>query len=63
MSVAIVMNLITLAVVVGGWTAAVRAIGKGLGDPYARTAASRRPGQAPAASSRPEPVLAGRRAA
>jgi hypothetical protein len=64
MSSAITMNLIAIAVVVGGWTAAVRAVYSKLGDPYAR-AAARRPDmvQEPGARSRPEPVLTGRRAA
>jgi hypothetical protein len=64
MSSAIAMNLIAIAVVVGGWTAAVWAFYKHLSDPYARPRA-RRPNvvQAPDASSQPEPVLTGRRAA
>jgi hypothetical protein len=67
MSLAITMNLIAVAVVVGGWAVAVRAVYKRLSDPYARTGARPRPGAAPApapgASSRPEPVLTGRHAA
>ncbi len=65
MSLAITMNLIAIVVVVGGWAAAVWAFYKRLGDPYARPETGSRPGvvQDPAASSRPEPVLTGRRAA
>ena len=65
MSSAITMNLIAIAVVVGGWTAAVRAVYEQLGDPYARAGAVRGPAlvQEPGARSRPEPVLTGRRAA
>jgi hypothetical protein len=64
MSSAITMNLIAIAVVVGGWTAAVWALYSKLSDPYAR-AAARRPdvAQDPGARSQPEPVLTGRRAA
>ncbi len=65
MSLAITMNLIAIAVVVGGWTAAVWAFYKKLSDPYARPETRRRSGvvQAPEASGQPEPVLTGRRAA
>lgn len=64
MSFAVTMNLIAIAVVVGGWTAAVWAVYSRLSDPYAR-AAARRPdvARAPGARSQPEPVLTGRRAA
>jgi len=64
MSSAITMNLIAIAVIVGGWTAAVWAVYRKLSDPYARSV-TRRPDvvQAPDASSQPEPVLTGRRAA
>ncbi len=65
MSLAITMNLIVIAVVVGGWTAAVWATYRRLSDPYARPGTRRQPGAAQAlhASSRPEPVLTGSRAA
>lgn len=58
------MNLIAIVVVGGGWAAAVWAFYKRLGDPYTRPETGR-PGvvQDPAASSRPEPVLTGRRTA
>jgi hypothetical protein len=64
-SLAITMNLVTLAVVVGGWAVAVRAVCKRLGDPYARDGACRRPDEAPApvTRSRPQPLPAGRHAA
>lgn len=64
MSSAVTMNLIAIAVVVGGWTAAVWAVYSKLGDPYARPAA-RRPDvvRDPGARSRTEPVLTGPRAA
>jgi hypothetical protein len=65
MNPVITMNLIAIAVVVGGWTAAVWGFCKKLSDPYARPGTRRRPGvvQGKDASSRPEPVLTGRRAA
>ena len=65
MSLAITMNLIAIAVVVGGWTAAVSAFYKKLSDPYARPGTRRQPDvvQDPDASSQPEPVLTGSRAA
>ncbi len=64
MTTAITMNLIAIAVLVGGWAAAVWAVYSKLSDPYARTAA-RRPAMVadPGAPARPEPVLTGRRAA
>ena len=64
MSSAIAMNLIAIAVIVAGWTAAVWALYSKLSDPYA-PAATRRPEAVrdPGARSRPEPVLTGRRAA
>ena len=64
MSSAVIMNLIAIAVVVGGWAAAVWAVFSKLGDPYAQ-AGTRLPDvvREPGARSRPEPVLTGRRAA
>lgn len=64
MSLVIIMNLIAAMVVVGGWTAAVWFFYRHLSDPCARPGA-RRPDVVPApdAGSRPEPVLAGSRAA
>ena len=64
MSLAITMNLIAIAVVVGGWTAAVWTFYKHLSDDHARPA-TRRPDvvQDPDANSQPEPVLTGSRAA
>ena len=65
MSLAITMNLIAIAVIAGGWTAAVWVFHKHLSDPCARPGTRRRLGvaQVPGTSSRPEPVLTGRRAA
>lgn len=64
MSSAITMNLTAIAVVVGGWTAAVWAVYSKLSDPYAR-AGNRRPDVVHdlGASSQREPVLTGRSAA
>jgi len=61
-SLAIAMNLIAMAVLVGGWSVAVWAVYKKLGDPYKRPEMPR-----PAAvhvwdaGSRRESALAGRR--
>lgn len=64
MSLAITMNLIAMAVVVGGWAVAVWAVYRRLSDPYAR-AGNRRPDVIHdlGASSQPKLVLARRHAA
>jgi hypothetical protein len=64
MSLVITMNLIAIAVVAGGWTAAVWFFYRHLSDPHARPE-TRRPDvvQSPDAGSLPEPVLTGSRAA
>ncbi len=64
MILAITMNLIAMAVLVGGWSAAVWALYKKLGGPRKRPQAPR-PGAAPArdAGPRREPALAGSRTA
>jgi hypothetical protein len=62
--VAITMNLIAMAVLVGGWSAAVWALYKKLGDPYRRPQTPRPwVPRARDAGSRREPALTGSRAA
>jgi hypothetical protein len=73
MILAIAMNLIAMAVLVGGWSAAVRALYKKLGDPYKRPAAPApsapgapgAPGAAHARDTGPrrEPAMTGSRTA
>ena len=64
MVLAIAMNLIAMAILVGGWSAAVWAVYKKLGDPYQRPQKPR-PGAVHAwdAGPRREPALTGRRSA
>lgn len=64
MIVVIAMNLIVMAIFVGGWSAAVWAVYTKLGDPYKRPQAPR-PGLVRTwdADSRREPALTGSRAA
>lgn len=64
MILAIAMNLITMAVLVGGWSAAVWALYKKLGGPRKRPQAPRPVAAARAedAGSRREPALTGSRA-
>ena len=61
---AIAMNLIAMAVLVGGWSAAVWAVYKKLGDPYRRPPAPRPEAvRARDAGLRREPALTGSRTA
>lgn len=64
MVLAIVMNLIATAILVGGWSAAVWAVYKKLGDPYKRPQTRQpRAVRARDAGSRREPALTGSRPA